>query len=98
MEIRGHEVPTVFVRGHAPPAVVRAAEEHLRSLCEPFHTISYSALWIDSDARSCTVEVDLQVAGETIGCRGTGPTVQDATDACFDLLAAALGGEVDVTQ
>jgi hypothetical protein len=90
MSLAGHEVPTVFVQGHAPPAAVRDAEARLQWLCAPLHSVRYSVLWIQADRDRYTVGVELGIGDRTIEVDATATTIQDATNACMDRVATAV--------
>jgi hypothetical protein len=90
MRLAGHEVPTVFVHGHAPPEAVRDAEVRLQRLCEPLHSVRFSVLWVEADVGVYTIGVEIGVGDRTIEVDGSGATMRSATDACMEGLVAAL--------
>jgi hypothetical protein len=79
-----HEVPTVFVHGHAVPSDVRYVEEQLVVALVTSSTVQYSVLWIDTIAAvDVTVEIEAGLTTGTVGSRVEGPTVRRAGDACI---------------
>jgi hypothetical protein len=94
MGLAGHEVPTVFVQGHAPPAAVRDAETRLQRLCQPLRAVRYSVLWVRAAPDRYTVGVELDVEEGAIEVDVTAATMQAATDACMERLAAGLSARV----
>jgi hypothetical protein len=99
MRLEGHEIPTVFVRGHASPEAVRDAEARLQWLCAPLHSVRFSVLWVEATPTACTVGVELGVGDQTIAVDGSGATVSVATGACMEHLRSALSdAAVDVSR
>jgi hypothetical protein len=96
--LEGHEVPTVFVHGHAPPDAVRAAEARLQWLCAPLHSVRFSVLWVEAAPDAYTVGVELGVGDRTVEVDASGATMSAATDGCMERLRAALSAAVDFSR
>jgi hypothetical protein len=78
-----HEVPTVFVHGHAAPADVREVEEHLWVALLRAPALQYSVLWIETSTVEIRVEVEAGLRSGVINARGDGATVGAAGDNCI---------------
>ena len=88
MGMERHEVPTVFVHGHAAPSDVGYVEDRL---CAALHdtVVRYLVLRIDT-VGGAAVEIEAGIATGPIGARASGPSVRAAGDTCVGLLLQRL--------
>ncbi|MDQ1521623.1 MAG: hypothetical protein QOI55_2696 [Actinomycetota bacterium] len=79
-----HEIPTVFVHGHAAPNDVQYVEQQLIVALLNSSAVQYSVLWIDTVVSTdVAVEIEAGLVTGTVGSRVTGTSVRAAGDACI---------------
>jgi hypothetical protein len=89
-----HEVPTVFVFGHAMPTDVQYVEEQLCAALLGAPAVHYSVLRIDAAVPGASiVEIEAEVDGGSVGARRTGTDVRNAGDASIADFVLHIGGQ-----
>ena len=83
MEMERHEVPTVFIRGHADPSDVAYVEAALCVALRSAPPLQYTVLIIDATTPHAVVEVEAGSLGGALEARGEADTVRRACDACI---------------
>jgi hypothetical protein len=90
MGMERHEVPTVFVRGHADPRDVQYVERQLCNALREARPVSYTVLYIDATPTRAVVEIEAGSVDGTVAERAEADTVRQAGDSCIGAMCAHL--------
>jgi len=79
-----HEVPTVFVQGHAPPLDVEYVDAQFCDALLRTTSVRYSILWIDViEPEPVMVGIEAGFAAGPVETHASGSDVRAAGDACI---------------